>query len=465
MIKDKPLKIDSSLLESAAIDLARRDFSFFVRFVKKDFSSTWFHAHIMESLMTLYSDVDSKKLMISMPPQHGKSTLATQLYPAYLLGVNPNLKIVIASYTADLASRFNREVQKIIDSPEYRKIFPDTKIAKPRSGEAIRNNDMFEVINNAGYLKSVGTGGSLTGFSVDVLICDDLIKDYSEAKSLNVRETVWDWYTSVAESRLQNNGKQLLIATRWDNDDPLGRAGKRDNDWNTITLPALRESLDDGRYYDKREVGEALWEDRQSADRLIRIKESSPIIFNSLYQQDPRPATESLVYPDWQECEVFPDNDDVFYGMDFGFTNDPTACIKMVKIGDNIYLDELFYATKMTNKDIANSLKKLNVNPYSEIFADSAEPKSIADLRASFNVKPQKKGKGSILAGINKLKEYRVFYTKRSKNIATEVKNYQWIMQNGESTNVPIDTYNHCLDAIRCAMFTKYGKERKWYVI
>jgi hypothetical protein len=465
MTKDKPLKIDSSLLESAAIDLARKDFSFFVRFIKKDFDATWFHNHIMEALMTLYSDVDSKKLMISMPPQHGKSTLATQLYPAYLLGVNPNLKIVIASYTADLASRFNREVQKIIDSPEYRKIFPDTKIAKPRSGEAIRNNDMFEVINNAGYLKSVGTGGSLTGFSVDVLICDDLIKDYSEAKSLNVRETVWDWYTSVAESRLQNNGKQLLIATRWDNDDPLGRAGKRDNDWNTITLPALRESLDDGRYYDKREVGEALWEDRQSADRLIRIKESSPIIFNSLYQQDPRPATESLVYPDWQECEVFPDNDDVFYGMDFGFTNDPTACIKMVKIGDNIYLDELFYATKMTNKDIANSLKKLNVDPYSEIFADSAEPKSIADLRASFNVKPQKKGKGSILAGINKLKEYRVFYTKRSKNIATEVKNYQWIMQNGESTNVPIDTYNHCLDAIRCAMFTKYGKERKWYVI
>lgn len=465
MIKDKPLKIDSALLESAAIDLARKDFSFFVRFIKKDFDATWFHNHIMGSLMTLYSDDDSKKLMISMPPQHGKSTLATQLYPAYLLGVNPNLKIVIASYTADLASRFNREVQKIIDSTEYRKVFPNTKIAKPRSGEAIRNNDMFEVINNAGYLKSVGTGGSLTGFSVDVLICDDLIKDYSEAKSLNIRETVWDWYTSVAESRLQNNGKQLLIATRWDNDDPLGRASKRDNDWNTITLPALRESLNDGRYYDKREVGEALWEDRQSADRLIRIKESSPIIFNSLYQQDPRPATESLVYPDWQECDLFPDGDDVFYGMDFGFTNDPTACIRMSKIGDNIYLDELFYATRMTNKDIANSLRKLNVNPYSEIFADSAEPKSIADLKVNFNVKPQKKGKGSILAGINKLKEYRVFYTKRSKNIATEVKNYQWIMQNGESTNVPIDTYNHCLDAIRCAMFTKYGKERKWYVI
>jgi len=465
MIKDKPLKIDSSLLESAAVDLARRDFAFFVRFIKKDFDLTWFHSHIMESLMTLYSDVDSKKLMISMPPQHGKSTLATQLYPAYLLGVNPNLKIVIASYTADLASRFNREVQKIIDSQEYRKIFPNTKLAKPRSGEAVMNNDMFEVIGYNGYLKSVGTGGSLTGFSVDVLICDDLIKDYSEAKSLNVRETVWDWYTSVAESRLQNNGKQLLIATRWDNDDPLGRAGKRDNDWEIITLPALRESMDDGRKYDKREVGEALWEDRQSADRLIRIRESSPIIFNSLYQQDPRPATESLVYPDWQECEEFPDNDDIFYGMDFGFTNDPTACVRMAKIGDAIYLDELFYATRMTNKDIANALRKHSVNTYSEIFADSAEPKSIADLKVNFNVKPQKKGKGSVLAGINKLKEYKVFYTKGSKNIATEVKNYQWIMQNGESTNVPIDTYNHCLDAIRCAMFTKFGKERKWYVI
>lgn len=256
---------------------------------------------------------------------------------------------------------------------------------------------MFEVIGRRGYLKSVGTGGSLTGFSVDVLICDDLIKDYSEAKSLNVRETVWDWYTSVAESRLQNNGKQLLIATRWDNDDPLGRAAKRDNDWNTITLPALRESKDDGRWYDKREVGEALWEARQSAERLEKIREASPIIFNSLYQQDPRPATESLVYPDWQECDSFPETDDVFYGLDFGFTNDPTACVRMTKIGESIFLDELFYATKMTNKDIADSLKKNDVGMYEEIFADSAEPKSIADLKLKFNVKPQKKGKGSAL--------------------------------------------------------------------
>jgi hypothetical protein len=459
------VKIDNDLLESAAVDLARQDFSFFVRFIKKDFSSTWFHSHIMKSLMSLYRDDDDKKLMISMPPQHGKSTLATQLYPAYLLGVNPDLKIVIASYTADLASRFNREVQKIIDSPEYRKIFPETKLAKPRSGEAIRNNDMFEVIGRRGYLKSVGTGGSLTGFSVDVLICDDLIKDYSEAKSLNVRETVWDWFTSVAESRLQNNGKQLLIATRWDNDDPLGRAEKRDNDWNIITLPALKENDEDGRDYDKRKVGEALWEDRQSAERLEKIKEASPIIFNSLYQQDPRPATESLVYPDWQMCDDFPNVDEVFYGLDFGFTNDPTACVRMAKVGNSIYLDELFYSTKMTNKDIANSLSKNDVGAYEEIYADSAEPKSIADLRAKFNVKPQKKGKGSVLAGINKLREYKVFFTRRSKNLATEVKNYQWIMQNGESTNTPIDNFNHCLDAVRCAFFTKYGKERKWYVV
>lgn len=459
------MKIDSALLESAAIDLARKDFSFFVRFIKKDFSSTWFHSYIMESLMTLYSDGDSKKLMISMPPQHGKSTLATQLYPAYLLGVNPDLKIVIASYTADLASRFNREVQKIIDSPEYKKIFPDTKIAKPRSGEAIRNNDMFEIIGRRGYLKSVGTGGSLTGFSVDLLICDDLIKDMNEAKSLNVREGVWDWYVSVAESRLQNNGKQLLIATRWDMDDPLGRALKRDDDWKVITLPALKEDDNDGRWYDKRAVGEALWEERQSAERLIKIREGSPIIFNSLYQQDPKPATESLVYPDWQECDEFPNVDGVFYGLDFGYTNDPTACVRIAKIGDSIYLDEMFYSQKMTNKDIANSLKKNGVDPYTEIFADSAEPKSIADLKVNFNVKPQKKGKGSVLAGINKLKEYKVFYTKRSKNIATEVKNYQWVMANGESTNTPIDAFNHCLDAVRCAFFTKYGKERKWYVI
>ena len=120
-----------------------------------------------------------RRLIVTLPPQHGKSVGASTLLPAYLLGRNPDLRIAIASYSASLASKFNRRVQRIIDSPEYAAFFPETTIkrgAKPP--EYLRTADEVEIIGHRGGLLSVGREGALTGNRVDCFILDDLYKRY-----------------------------------------------------------------------------------------------------------------------------------------------------------------------------------------------------------------------------------------------------------------------------------------------
>jgi phage terminase large subunit len=197
---------------------------------------------------------------------------------------------------------------------------------------------------------------------------------------------------------------------------------------------------------------------REDVDHIILTYKDnealSPEIISSIEQRKNRKGwwqvygegqlgeVEGKIYKNWNIVDEVPHEARLErYGMDFGYSNDPTAIVGIYKYNGGYILDEVCFQKGMSNKEIADTLKNID---RALVIADSAEPKSIADLKLNFNVKPQKKGKGSVLAGINKLREYKVFYTQRSKNLATEVKNYQWIMQNGESTNTPIDNFNHC---------------------
>jgi phage terminase large subunit len=148
------------------------------------------------------------------------------------------------------------------------------------------------------------------------------------------------------------------------------------------------------------------------------------------------------------------------YGMDFGFTNDPTSLVAVYKAGDNLYLDELIYQTGMTNADISNRLRDLGLDRRTEIFADSAEPKSIEELhRMGWNVKPTQKGNDSVNAGIDMLKRHRLFITPRSKNLEKELQNYKWTEdKNGNLLNKPIDAFNHAIDAVRYATYNKLSR-------
>ncbi len=224
-----------------------------------------------------------------MPPQHGKSQLTTRLFPAYQLGKDPNKKIVIASYNATLATRFNRDIQRVIDDIKYHDIFPETILNESNvvtvSESFLRNSEIFEIVGHKGFLKAVGRGGALTGTPVDIGIIDDPIKDRAEAMSEVIREGLWSWYQDVFETRLHNDSQQLLIQTRWHEDDLAGKLLRRDSDWDVVVLEAIKETE---KNYDPREFGEVLWGSKHSLERIQKVKETSPITFNSLYQQSPK---------------------------------------------------------------------------------------------------------------------------------------------------------------------------------
>lgn len=165
------------------------------------------------------------------------------------------------------------------------------------------------------------------------------------------------------------------------------------------------------------------------------------------------------------ECNsIPPEAKFLSYGMDFGFTNDPTTLVAIYQQGDNIYLKELLYQTGLTNRDIDEKLKFHSVER-KEIFADSAEPKSIEELyRMGWNIKPATKGQGSVNIGIDMMKRYQIYVTKDSVNMIKEFRNYKWQEdKNGNVLNTPVDMFNHTIDAIRYGLYDKlarpnYGK-------
>ena len=154
----------------------------------------------------------------------------------------------------------------------------------------------------------------------------------------------------------------------------------------------------------------------------------------------------------------------VALGMDFGFTNDPTTLVEVWKDGrDGIYLNELIYEQGLTNNDIAALLGSYGVDKYIEIIADSAEPKSIEELRRfGYNIKPAHKGPDSINNGIDILKRHQIHVTKQSVNLIKELNNYKWITdKNGNKLNKPVDMFNHALDAVRYVALNKMKADNK----
>jgi len=150
----------------------------------------------------------------------------------------------------------------------------------------------------------------------------------------------------------------------------------------------------------------------------------------------------------------------VSFGLDFGFTNDPTSLVQVYKDGDDLYIHEMMYHTQLTNSDISEKFAELGLTRYDEIWADSAEPKSIEELhRFGWNIKPTAKGSDSIMAGIDILKRHKIYVTKGSDNTIREFQNYKWQEdKNGNLLNKPIDKFNHAIDAVRYATFNRLSK-------
>lgn len=302
---------------------ARHDLLAFSRYMQPNLDIQPFHK-IYYTVLNAFAYGRIKKLIVTIPPQHGKSEGSSRKLPAFMLGQNPDKKIAIGSYSTSFARDFNRDVQKIIDTPEYNELFPKTFLSQGTGRKSIlsiyqRNSDVIECVGHTGGLRVVGRGGPLTGKPVDVMILDDVYKDYAEANSPIIREAAWKWYTTVVKTRLHNASQELIVFTRWHSDDLVGRIEKtervidieRKDDlqnipsgaWVRINFEAIKttEKTD----FDPRDFGQALWPSKHSLESLMAKRKLDKVQFDCLYQGQPgsvvgRLYTPFKTYTDWK---------------------------------------------------------------------------------------------------------------------------------------------------------------------
>lgn len=296
-----PAEAASELLRRRA---ARRSLLDFTTYTKPDYEAGWHH-RLLCRFLDRFARGEITRGVINMPPQHGKSELASRRLPAYLLGQNPDLRLICCSHTQDLASAMNRDVQRVMTSPEYGRLFPSVRLSegnvRTAAGAPLRNSEMFEVLGGKGYYKAAGVGGSIVGRGFDVGIIDDPVKKREEADSPTCREGVWGWYTGDFLTRRGKGARILVITTRWHEGDLVGRlkdaqeADPKADRWEVLTLPAVNEH--GPNEHDPRAPGEALWVERYPVEDLEKVKAASPYEYASQYQQHPR-AQGSTEWPD-----------------------------------------------------------------------------------------------------------------------------------------------------------------------
>jgi len=198
--------------------------------------------------------------------------------------------------------------------------------------------------------------------------------------------------------------------------------------------------------------------DKSIVDEIERLRDTDEDYWR-IYGLGERGMSRATIFQ-FGQAEIPTEAKLISYGLDFGYTNDPTALVAVYQLDNNLYLDELIYRTGLTNRDIHSHFQSFNLDRRDEIFADSAEPKSIDELhRFGWNVKPTVKGADSVNAGIDILKRHKLFATPRSSNLIKELQNYKWVEdKNGNLLNKPIDAFNHGIDAARYAVANKLSK-------
>ena len=279
-----------------------------------------------------------KRLIINMPPRHTKSEFASHLFPAYLLGKNPKLKIIEATHTADLAINFGRKVRDLIDSNEYKDLFPETELkADSRSAGKW-------LTNKGGEYYAAGTGGALAGRGADLFIIDDPHSE-QDAMSDKALDEAYEWFMTGPRQRLQPGGAIVIVMTRWSKKDLTGRLIKKmaqekgADQWEVIEFPAILPS------------GNPLWANFWSKDELESIKASvSPSKWAAQYMQRPTGEGISIIPKDWfmiWDQEKPPTCDYLIQSYDTAFLKSERADFTAIttwgvfypegKIGDEIY--------------------------------------------------------------------------------------------------------------------------------
>ena len=253
------------------------------------------HLSKISEYLSLLESRKIKKLIINMPPRHGKSELISKYFPAWYLAKNPSHRVILTSYETRFAEHWGKMTSSILTDDELGFGINFEKGNK-RAG-------YYKIDNDAGSLSCLGAGGALTGRGADLIIIDDPIKNSSEISSSLIRENLYDWFKSTVFTRLEPNGVIVILMTRWHPDDICGRIQSdfshhenkivEGNDWHVLKLPAIAEENDPLA----RNEGEALWRDRFSEDSLEEIRKTlGTFWFSSLYQQNPIPPENQIFF-------------------------------------------------------------------------------------------------------------------------------------------------------------------------
>ena len=290
------------------------DFLLFVRSVWPEFIAGNHHKIIAKKFEAI-ANKDIKRLIVNMPPRHTKSEFASFLFPAWMMGREPRLKIIQTSHTAELAQRFGRKVRNLIDTQDYQNIFPGMELSADSKAAG-----RWET-NSGGEYFSAGVGGAITGRGADLLIIDDPHSE-QDALSATALENAWEWYSSGPRQRLQPGGSIVIVMTRWNTKDITGELIKaqgqpKADQWEIIEFPAILPS-------DK-----PVWPEYWQKEELESVKASISVAkWNAQWQQNPTAEEGAIIKREWWqtwEKSQMPGLMHVIQSYDTAFSKKETA--------------------------------------------------------------------------------------------------------------------------------------------
>ncbi len=257
------------------------------------------HLQLLDEKLVMLAKGEIKRLAVTMPPRHGKSLTCSQMFPAWFLGTNPDKKVIVCSYAATLAANFSGKVRDML--AEH-----GPKIFGIGVDEQNKARDDWRIARREGGLRAAGVGGAITGLGSHLLLVDDPFSNQDEASSQTMRDKVFDWWQTTALTRLEPDGSVLIVHTRWNEDDLIGRLlqqtadgmdkEEKDEPWHLVNFPAIAEE-DDAL---GRKPGEALWPERFPIDVLKKRRAgTAPFHWSAIYQQRPSPDAGEVFNRDW----------------------------------------------------------------------------------------------------------------------------------------------------------------------
>lgn len=278
----------------------------FCQVVDPFYEAEWFHeviADILETALKRTIGKEKTRIILTIPPRHGKTQTASIYFPAWALGKYPNLKFILSSYGQELSEKVGMKTRDVIQSDKYQAIFPNTNLRQDSKAKA------YWRTKQGGSYFAVGVGSAVTGEGGNIILIDDPFKNREEAESELYREKTWEYYRSTLYSRLEGAGTVIVIMQRWHTDDLVGRlleadeasrkAGQPTEDWEVINFPAIADGDEYYKGHKTRSSGDPLWPFKFPLEVLHNIRE-----VQGTYNWSCTPGETPILMANWESKEI-----------------------------------------------------------------------------------------------------------------------------------------------------------------